>query len=425
MLLLSLLACVDYSIKGAGDGPTSGFEDDDAAPDIDVWPPTLVFGDVPVGGSSDPQVITVTNLGDADLEVSGVEIAAGPFVSTNLGSSLLVPGASTTFAVTFQPDVAGSASGTALVRSDDPDEPEVPVALTGVSSAPAISVSPVFWDFGSVAVGSVATVDVAVTNVGAADLHVDDVQWTSATPEMTQAGLPSPFTLAPGESTTYTVTYAPTDEVGDEAWLTFSSDDPASPTTLANQIGTGRAFEGFSTGWYIIDDDSHIDTASNPAYVVSTYGDSDGYWYEPSGAHGMVDSADVPGDFAVLHDYILGRAGAPTSITGPLTFRSGSTVPAMVAASFSYIMCDFWLPADDDPALYEVTTGTVDDGIRVIVDGAVLGDVVLGNSGSFSLADVGVPGAVNTLVVILMDNSASDKYLNDLAFYRDGVLVTD
>jgi hypothetical protein len=35
-----------------------------------------------------------------------------------------------------------------------------------------------------------------------------------------------------------------------------------------------------------------------------------------------------------------------------------------------------------------------------------------------------VPGAVNSLIVILMDNSATDKYLTDLGFYRDGVFVS-
>ena len=32
-------------------------------------------------------------------------------------------------------------------------------------------------------------------------------------------------------------------------------------------------------------------------------------------------------------------------------------------------------------------------------------------------------GEVNTLIIILVDDSASDKYVNELAFYKDGVMV--
>jgi hypothetical protein len=58
-----------------------------------------------------------------------------------------------------------------------------------------------------------------------------------------------------------------------------------------------------------------------------------------------------------------------------------------------------------------------------MVYGEVLGDILLGNSGRWSLDGVGVPGAVNTLAVILMDNAQVDKYVYDLAFLKDGVIV--
>jgi hypothetical protein len=229
--------------------------------------------------------------------------------------------------------------------------------------------------------------------------------------------------LAPGEVVSTQVSYVPTDDASDSGTLTVHSDDPDQPVATATQVGNARAWEGFSTGWYIVDDSTNYETVSNPSYVVETHGDLDGYWYEPSGAHGMIGSTDLVGDFAVLRDYIVARAGAPTPVTGPMSFYTTSTVPSLTYASYSYVLCDFWLDSGDDPSLYEITTGTVDDGILVIVNGEILGNAILGSGGSWTL-DHALPGAVNSLVVILMDNAAVDKYVNDLAFYRDGVMVT-
>lgn len=202
----------------------------------------------------------------------------------------------------------------------------------------------------------------------------------------------------------------------------YGFSDPKSEVAGDDTSDTGRPFTGFSTGWYIVDSDDHYDTQSDPGHAVTEYGDPDGYWYEPSGAHGMIGSGDPARDFATLHDYVVTRAGAPTPVSGPLTFTGTSTVPTFTEASYSYILCDFWLDPADDPSLYQITSGVVDDGIEVIVNGAILGQISLGSSGAWPL-DNAVTGDVNTLVVILMDNSEVDKYVNDLAFYRDGVMV--
>ncbi len=59
-----------------------------------------------------------------------------------------------------------------------------------------------------------------------------------------------------------------------------------------------------------------------------------------------------------------------------------------------------------------------------MVNAEILGHMGLGESPtSWSLASVGRPGEVNTLVVILVDDSRVDRYLRDLAFYKDGVMV--
>src|SRR5205085_205300 len=152
---------------------------------------------------------------------------------------------------------------------------------------------------------------------------------------------------------------------------------------------------------------------TNSAYVVDRVGDPDGFWFEPSGVHALYGSVDPPTDWDYLHDWIVARAGAPTPVTGPLTFQSASTVPSLAGASYTYILCDFWMDWDDDPSLYTIASGLVDDGLLVMVNGTVLGNLEYLQSGSWPLTGA-EPGRLNTLIVLLEDNAQVDKYLFDL-----------
>ena len=291
-----------------------------------------------------------------------------------------------------------------------------------------IAIDPPLHDFGVLEVNQTGAIEVAIRNEGQAPLLVSGVSYSTLslelaldTNEAVNGALP--WTLAPGAAVTVVVDYAPSDGVADSGTITVVSNDVDEPSITATQGGNGRTFPGFSTGWYIVDEHTNYQTTSNPAHTVEYHGDLDGYWYEPSGVHGLIGSVNRTADFQVLHDYVMARAGAPTPVTGPLTFNASSTVPALTSASYSYILCDFWIEAGDDPSLYEIATGEVDDGILVLVNGEMLGNLLVRESGSWTL-DNAVPGAVNSLLIILMDNAANHKGIEDLTFYRDGVMVT-
>ncbi len=305
-------------------------------------------------------------------------------------------------------------------------EPLVPVLPTPVQTAPHIQVDPVFYDFGAVDPWASHAVPITIRNVGATPLTVSELTYAASSAELeltafTETNGPLPWLLGVGESREVVVTFVALDDTAEEGRLSVVSDDPQRPIVEAVQVGSGL-FSGFQTGWYIVNDDTPYDLTTDPAHVVDYNGDSDAYWYEPSGVHGMTGSTDVAGDFAFLHDYIVGRTSGPTIVTGPLTFHEASTLQQMEEGSFSYVMCDFWMDAGEDPLRYTISTGLVDDGIRVIVNGAILGELTYNQTGSWSLANA-VPGAVNTLVVILEDNARVEKYIYDLAFYKDGVIV--
>ena len=296
---------------------------------------------------------------------------------------------------------------------------------------PVIQVEPSFHDFGEGDPWDATTQPITITNLGLEALTVTDLRYDSTAGASGNDELlfsaedsvngPLPWVLQPGERREVTVTYTPTDEGDDEGALVVVSDDVGQPRASATQVGSAR-FAGFTTGWYIVNDDTPYDLTSDAVHRVDYDGDPDAYWYEPSGKHGMTASTDVARHFAELREYVISRAGGPTVVTGPLSFYAPSELPDMLEGSFSYILCDFWMDPSDDPSRYTIASGPVDDGIRVIVNGAILGELTYNQSGSWPLTNA-VPGQVNTLVVILMDNAMWEKYVNDLAFYKDGVMV--
>jgi hypothetical protein len=310
---------------------------------------------------------------------------------------------------------------------DPPIDDTGPGLVDTGPTAPDILVGPPSWDFGTLDPGASAELELSISNTGDAMLVVTDVTYSASSGELSLDRMLGsngslPWRIDPGASLPVKVSYTPADDSADSGVVLVSSNDPDEATAEATQVGNGRLFEDFYTGWYVYDDGVPYETTSSGAHVIDHHGDEDLYWYEPSGAHGLIDSPDPEADFAVMRQYVLDHAGAPTVPTGPFSYDADSELATFEWATFTYFMCDFWLDPSDDPSLYEISSGSVDDGIQVMVNGAILGRITLGQSGAWPLSNA-VAGQVNTLIIILVDDSAVDKYIHDLAFYRDGVMV--
>lgn len=75
--------------------------------------PGLIFGSVPVGQTSAPQAVTVTNLGKSSQAISGIRVSGrnqGEFTQVNNCGVSLAAGASCSITVTFTPKFGGTAS---------------------------------------------------------------------------------------------------------------------------------------------------------------------------------------------------------------------------------------------------------------------------------------------------------------------------
>jgi len=101
---------------------------------IEVIPEALGYGGVPVGSSA-TQIVTITNIGFADLTVSALNLSPTPpfsLVDPPSVPFVLSQGQSEAVTVEFAPSDPGPASGGTLeVVSDDEDTPSVIVPLSG------------------------------------------------------------------------------------------------------------------------------------------------------------------------------------------------------------------------------------------------------------------------------------------------------
>ena len=163
LLTLFVGACSDYNLVRDQD-PLVGEDDDEddgavdgPQPDIDVEPAELSFGWTLVDCPADAEVVTVTNLGDADLDVTDILLeGAGSGAFTHDGvPRVLAPGASFTFEVGFTAGAIQDYDIDVVIASNDPDEAEVAVPTIGrggetatneeIFTQPAVGSVDVLW----------------------------------------------------------------------------------------------------------------------------------------------------------------------------------------------------------------------------------------------------------------------------------------
>jgi hypothetical protein len=129
------------------------------AGDIDVSPVVLDFGALGVGLWVN-QVVTITNLGGADLGVTRIELDPSSDADFSIGAAPdlgppVGPDQSIDVELLFKPAAQGVASAILRITSDDPDQALVEVVLdgTGVTHSPPNVLGPIL-DFFEESVGS-------------------------------------------------------------------------------------------------------------------------------------------------------------------------------------------------------------------------------------------------------------------------------
>lgn len=175
----------------------------------------LAFGDVSVGTTSAAQTATLSNTGDAALQVTSIAAVAAPFAqdaSSTCGAApfTLAPGGSCMLAYTFAPVATGAASASVAITANAPGGGNI--SLTGNGVQGMLVVAPTTLDFGDVQVDTdSAVLDVTLTNNGSGGLLVTSFDTPTAPFARIAGGTCTalPITLAPGASCTVQFIFQP------------------------------------------------------------------------------------------------------------------------------------------------------------------------------------------------------------------------
>jgi hypothetical protein len=192
-------------------------------------PASLRFG-VTVVGQTETLPITLTNEGQTSATISGVTVDNSEFTTSNFSLPLvLLAGQSIDLSVSFTPTATGWTEGTIKFVSNAANAIfQLEVEGTGVSSE-AVTVSPSIVSFGQVAIGTISTVPVVLTNARSWRVTLSAVQTTGV--GFSMSGPTFPLTLGAGQSVTLNVAFTPQSVGTDGGSLFISGPAVAIPLT--------------------------------------------------------------------------------------------------------------------------------------------------------------------------------------------------
>ena len=241
-------------------------EEEDTSPDatavVHISSDSLDLGQL-VAGQSGSDTLILTSMGTAPLVVQAITVV-GDDAFTTAHSAIAQPlesGEQTTVVVICSPTTDGPLQATLVVESNDPDRPDAEVSLACSGLAPVLDVAPAEVDFGTVAVGCEAEVEVSLANTGSVAFELNDLVFAPTSDEL----LISYFfqlggALDPGQSEEVTLGYRPADELPDSGYLRVYTDIPTQPEAVVTIAGTGEL------GAEVVDE--YVQTGTNQTDIV-------------------------------------------------------------------------------------------------------------------------------------------------------------
>jgi len=212
-------------------------------PAITLTPGTLTFANQIVGTSSAAQTVTLTNSGDALLNISAVALTgtdAGDFTNgadTCSGAALL-PNQTCAVSVSFAPTASGIRTGVLTITDNASNSPQT-VSLTGTGIlGPLVTLSPTSLTFPGQFVGTTGLPEnITLTSNGDVPLNISSIQ--ASAQFGSSNGCTSP--LAVGSNCTISVFFDPSSAGSQTGTLTITDNAPGSPQTVPLS-GSGMDF---------------------------------------------------------------------------------------------------------------------------------------------------------------------------------------
>jgi hypothetical protein len=241
--MITIMGCNDYSINKVVI----------TDPELVVYPAEINFGHLESGHESGQASFAVINAGDEELIISKPELIAGNS-RFNLDGGLeeeytILPGEVLDFNVYYEPATYESNGAIIRFSSNDEDEKEFEVLLTGFGDAPVMSVFPEDFDYGDISIGCDNEERITIRNDGNLPLIVESITQMVTQPAnviMEFGSLPQPpWELIPSQEIDFLVSYAPNDIGYDESVIRIEGNDPATPMIETLQYGDGDVEQWF------------------------------------------------------------------------------------------------------------------------------------------------------------------------------------
>jgi hypothetical protein len=207
----------------------------------------LDFGYSGIGVTSPPMTVTLQNIGEKALPISGVTASADFATASSPCGASLAPNASCIIGVTFAPPSAGQFHGTLTISASDAFGSQQLVALSGTGSAGALlRVTPSSLNFGNVAQGATSpSQTVTIVNTGDGTVTFPTGAFRSST-DFLLSSTTCGATLVQGASCTVAVQFKPS-EINPESGSLFISDNARGNPQPVALGGVGTTIGGTPT----------------------------------------------------------------------------------------------------------------------------------------------------------------------------------
>jgi hypothetical protein len=207
---------------------------DGSSPIVTLSPQTLTFSSLPLGQTSAVQIITLSNTGNATLNIGSI-LATGNFAATSTCVSALAFGSSCQIQVTVTPTVGGAVTGILTLTDDAPDSPQT-IALSGSGYVTNGTFLPSIIAFANTAIGSTSSPQaVTVTNTGSIAMTLSAVTVTGGFAQTNAcSSIPASGTC------TISITFVPTTSGAQNGTLTINDNAQGTPHAVSLS-GTGLA----------------------------------------------------------------------------------------------------------------------------------------------------------------------------------------
>jgi hypothetical protein len=234
-----LTAAVVFTDSAGNSPQTVGLDGVGADPSVTLLPASLTFSSEPIGTASPPQTVSLTNSGNATLNITAIAITgvnSGDFAETS-ACGTVPAGASCSIMVTFTPTATGTRVAAVTITDNAPGSSQsVSLSGTGIPP-PVVNLAPPNLTFGDQAVDTTSppqTVTLTNTGMGALTISRFDIQGDYL--QTNNCGT----TVQPNASCAITVTFTPT-ATGDRSGQVFITDDAMGSPQTFSTAGKGTA----------------------------------------------------------------------------------------------------------------------------------------------------------------------------------------